>query len=140
MGSLEITELIRRQHRARNFLARRVAIHPACPVCPARSAAWRQPKGFLVQRQCGIDHLRRDRAGRESHARRTRNQTASDGTFSFRFALPDGKYDLPAVAVSADGDDARAAELKFSRETEYLGDVGAHPQDPALKPPLPENL
>ncbi len=28
----------------------------------------------------------------------------SDGTFSFRFALPDGKYDLPAVAVSADGD------------------------------------
>ena len=30
--------------------------------------------------------------------------------------------------------------LKFSRETEYLGDVGAHPQDPSLKPPLPENL
>jgi hypothetical protein len=54
--------------------------------------------------------------------------------------LPDGKYDLPAVAVSADGDDARAASLKFSRKTEYLGDVGAHPQDPALKPPLPENL
>ena len=64
----------------------------------------------------------------------------SDGTFSFRFALPDGKYDLPAVAVSADGTDARAADLKFSRETEYLGDVGAHPQDPSLKTPLPENL
>jgi uncharacterized protein len=64
----------------------------------------------------------------------------SDGTFSFRFALPDGKYDLPAVAVSADGDDARAADLKFSRQTEYLGDVGAHPQDPSLKTPLPENL
>jgi uncharacterized protein len=64
----------------------------------------------------------------------------SDGTFSYRFALPDGKYDLPAVAVSADGTDARAADLKFSRATEYLGDVGAHPQDPSLKPPLPENL
>jgi hypothetical protein len=64
----------------------------------------------------------------------------SDGTFSFRFALPDGKYDLPAVAVSADGTDGRAAELKFSRETQYLGDVGATPQDPALKPPLPDNL
>ena len=63
-----------------------------------------------------------------------------DGSFSYRFALPDGKYDLPAVAVSADGTDARAANLKFSRETEYLGDVGAHPQDPSLKPPLPENL
>jgi hypothetical protein len=30
--------------------------------------------------------------------------------------------------------------LKFGRETQYLGDVGAHPQDPSLKPPLPENL
>ena len=64
----------------------------------------------------------------------------SDGSFSYRFALPDGKYDLPAVAVSADGTDARAADLKFSRETQYLGDVGMHPQDPALKTPLPENL
>jgi hypothetical protein len=64
----------------------------------------------------------------------------SDGTFSFRFALPDGKYDLPAVAVSADGTDGRAAELKFGRSTEYLGDVGVTPPDPALKPPLPENL
>ncbi len=64
----------------------------------------------------------------------------SDGTFSFRFALPDGKYDLPAVAISADGTDGRAAELKFERATEYCGDVGATPQDPALKPPLPESV
>jgi uncharacterized protein len=64
----------------------------------------------------------------------------SDGTFSYRFALPDGNYDLPAVAVSAGGDDARAADLKFSRSTQYLGDVGTHPQDPSLKPPLPDSL
>jgi hypothetical protein len=64
----------------------------------------------------------------------------SDGTFSFRFALPDGKYDLPAVAVSADGTDGRAAELKFSRTTEYRGDVGATAQDPTLRPPLPGSL
>ncbi|MGH7939528.1 MAG: DUF4912 domain-containing protein [Limisphaerales bacterium] len=63
-----------------------------------------------------------------------------DGSFSFRFALPDGNYDLPAVAVSADGTDARSADLKFSRNTQYMGDVGAHPQDPALKAPSPENL
>ena len=63
-----------------------------------------------------------------------------DGSFSFRFALPDGNYDLPAVAVSADGTDARAADLKFSRQTQYLGDVGTHPQDPALKVPSPDNI
>jgi hypothetical protein len=64
----------------------------------------------------------------------------ADGTFSYRFALPDGKYDLPAVAISADGTDGRAADLKFSRETDYSGDVGAHPQDPSLKAPRVDNL
>jgi len=47
---------------------------------------------------------------------------------------------LPAVAVSSSGDDARAADLKFLRDTQYLGDVGTHPQDPSLKPPTPDNV
>ena len=63
-----------------------------------------------------------------------------DGSFSFRFALPDGDYSLPAVAVSADGDDSRCAALKFSRSTDYQGDVGRHPQDPALKPPVASSV
>ncbi|HET7624861.1 MAG TPA: DUF4912 domain-containing protein [Verrucomicrobiae bacterium] len=63
-----------------------------------------------------------------------------DGTFSYRFALPDGNYELPIVAVSADGTDGRGAEMKFARETEFRGDVGVHPQDSALKNPLPENV
>jgi hypothetical protein len=61
-----------------------------------------------------------------------------DGTFSYRFSLPDGQYKLPASAISNDGD-TRRAELQFSRETEYRGEVGAHRQDPALKIPAPEN-
>jgi hypothetical protein len=63
-----------------------------------------------------------------------------DGSFSYRFALPDGNYQLPVVAVSPEGTDVRAALLDFSRQTSYEGAVGAHPQDPALKPPTPENL
>ena len=63
-----------------------------------------------------------------------------DGTFSYRFALPDGRYELPAVAISRDGSDSREAALSFSRATNYRGDVGAHPQDPSLKPPRAENL
>ena len=62
-----------------------------------------------------------------------------DGSFSYRFALPDGQYELPVTAVSADGTEARHADLKFSRATELVGDVGQHPQDPALKTPTPEN-
>jgi hypothetical protein len=63
-----------------------------------------------------------------------------DGSFSYRFALPDGQYELPVTAVSADGTEARHADLKFSRITELVGDVGQHPQDPALKTPTPENV
>lgn len=63
-----------------------------------------------------------------------------DGSFTYRFALPDGQYELPVVAISAVRTDGRAAELKFSRATEHHGEVGTHPQDPGLKPPSPENL
>jgi hypothetical protein len=61
-----------------------------------------------------------------------------DGTFSFRYALPDGQFELPLVALSADRKDGRGAEMRFSRQTNYRGDVGAHPQDPNLKPPSSE--
>jgi hypothetical protein len=60
-----------------------------------------------------------------------------DGSFRLHFALPDGNYALPVVAVSADGTDGRAAELKFTRATEVRGQVETQPQDPALNPPPP---
>jgi hypothetical protein len=62
-----------------------------------------------------------------------------DGTFSYRFALPDGCYQLPIKAVSSRGD-SRQAELEFYRGTVYSGDVSPHPQDPALKSPTAENV
>jgi len=58
-----------------------------------------------------------------------------DGSFSLRFALPDGDYELPVVALAKAGDDGRSAELRFRRLTQYYGQVGAHPQDARLKPP-----
>jgi hypothetical protein len=50
--------------------------------------------------------------------------------------LPDGQYPLPAAATSSDGVETRHANLKFSRETTYRGEVAAHPQDEKLKAPL----
>ncbi len=63
-----------------------------------------------------------------------------DGSFSFRFILPDGDYPLPVVAVSAAGDDGRRADLRFLRETVQSGEVGTHPQDPGLRPPVAEAI
>ena len=61
-----------------------------------------------------------------------------DGSFSFRFALPDGEFKLPVVAVSPAGDDQRAAEVTFARKTLLRGDVGTHPTDQSLRPPSPD--
>jgi len=57
-----------------------------------------------------------------------------DGTFSFRFSLPDGDYALTVSARSVEGD-CRQAALKFSRRTDCQGVIGAAPQDPSLQPP-----
>lgn len=58
-----------------------------------------------------------------------------DGSFSFRFSLPDGQFQLPITAASADGVEWRGAELHLSRATGLTGDVGVHPQDKSLRPP-----
>jgi hypothetical protein len=138
MGSLEITELIRRR-LAHEITSLGVSSFGVSSFSSPFGGVEKQ-KGFWFNVNAELIIY----GATEPNAKVTLGgheiKLRSDGTFSFRFALPDGKYDLPAVAVSADGTDARAAELKFSRETEYLGDVGAHPQDPALKTPLPENL
>ena len=145
MGSLEITELIRRRlaHEAASPMhgfglsSPGIAASPTSPFGGMKAEAaknfWFNVNAELIIYGATEPNAKVTLGGHEVKLR-------SDGTFSFRFALPDGSYDLPAVAVSADGTDGRAAELHFRRQTEYLGDVGATPQDPALKPPTPESI
>jgi hypothetical protein len=132
MGSFEITELIRRR------LSHEISSLGVSSLSSPFGGVER-PKGFwfnvnaeLVVYGATDPTARVTLGGHEIKLR-------SDGSFSYRFALPDGKYDLPAVAVSADNTEARAVDLKFTRKTEYIGDVGAHPQDPTLEPPPPED-
>lgn len=144
MGSLEITELIRRRllHEMSSLGASHFGIAGVSSISSLSSpyGGARQQKGFWFNVNAELIIY----GATEPTARVTLGgheiKLRPDGSFSYRFALPDGQYDLPAVAVSADGTEARAAGLKFSRATEYLGDVGAHPQDPSLKAPLPENV
>jgi len=68
-----------------------------------------------------------------------RIQLRPDGTFSYRFSLPDGSYELPLAARSPQGDERRA-ELSFYRGTRYGGEVRALLRNPELKPPVVENL
>lgn len=147
MGSLEITELIRRR-LAQEVTSPVTAFGAGMAGGPAGLPGMSSPFGGQVERArnfwFNVNAELVIYGATEPNAKVTLGgheiKLRSDGTFSFRFALPDGKYDLPAVAVSADGTDGRAAELKFSRSTEYLGDVGVTPQDPSLTPPQADNL
>ncbi|HON07191.1 MAG TPA: Rho termination protein, partial [Verrucomicrobiota bacterium] len=59
-----------------------------------------------------------------------------DGTFTLRFSLPDGIYDVIARAVSKDGSDRRTVSLEFSRKTKSLeGEVGECKPPQKLPPP-----
>ncbi len=147
IGSLEITELVRRQ------LVKEISSHAAAqfsrPSSPGGAvSSLASPFGGGAERAKGfwfnVNTELVVYGATEPDAEVTIGgrviKLRSDGSFSYRFALPDGQYELPAVAVSADKTDGRAAELKFSRSTEYRGDVGVHPQDQSLKPPLVANV
>jgi hypothetical protein len=151
MGSLEITELIRRQvvqelasMSAAGFGAPAFAA-PTSPAgavtgisSPTRKAA--PPKGFWFNVNAELIVYGATEQDATVSIGGRKIKLRPDGSFSYRFALPDGHYEMPVVAISADQTDGRAAEMKFSRATEYRGDVGAHPQDPALQQMLLENF
>ena len=47
-------------------------------------------------------------------------QLRSDGTFTMRFKLPDGRQIIPAVATSPDGIEERTIVLAVERNTKHL--------------------
>lgn len=58
-----------------------------------------------------------------------------DGSFSQRYILPNGAFQLEASAEPQDGRERREVLLQLSRATALMGEVGAHPQDPGLNAP-----
>jgi uncharacterized protein len=63
-----------------------------------------------------------------------------DGSFRFHFTLPDGDFEIPVVAVSADGFEERSATLSFRRQTRRVGSVGATTQPKHLEPLMGRRL
>jgi hypothetical protein len=143
IGSLEITELVRRQLAQQGTSPGGVPTSPAGAVFSVSSpfggggpgpgrGFWFNVNAELIVYGATEPDATVKIGDRAIALRR-------DGSFSYRFALPDGQYALPITATSADGVDERQAALQFARSTSYHGDVGRHPQDERLKPPSPAN-
>ena len=60
----------------------------------------------------------------------------TDGTFSFHWTFPDGKYRLPVVAASGKNGETRSVELQFERKTETHDNIGKVSQPAHLQPPV----
>jgi hypothetical protein len=140
IGSLELAQLIARQHLESEIVSLARQLGPqmwseqrggiSSPLGGQPSGPrqfWFDLNAELVVYGATEPSARVTLGGREIKLR-------PDGTFSFRFALPDGSFELPAAATSADKE-TRAAILRFIRQTEYHAEVGSHPQDPSLNPP-----
>jgi len=144
IGSLEITELIRRQ--LEREISSAAAAQFSLPTSPGVSSisspfgGERRPKSFWFNVNAELIIYGATEPDATVTIGGRTIKLRPDGTFSYRFALPDGQYELPAAATSADGSDTRQADLQFRRRTDYSGDVGVHPQDSALKAPRVENV
>jgi hypothetical protein len=140
-GSAEIVELIGRQPELFPVEVAEVGLGGFGPVgiSSPMGAEWPQARGFWFNINAELVVY----GATEPNAQLTIGgravQLRPDGTFSFRFALPDGNYSLPITVYSAQGE-VRGAELEFFRGTKYHGEVGQHPQDPVLKVPVAENV
>ncbi len=141
IGSLEVTELIRRelQHEVSSI----ILAQPGGPALPGgafggvsspsgqperRRGFWFNVNAELVVYGSSEPDATVTIGGRQIELRR-------DGSFSYRFALPDGSYDLAVAARPADGAETRQADLFFSRASLYQGEVQADQRDETLRPP-----
>lgn len=145
IGSLEITELLRRQ-LVRGISSGELPISSLAAVpgvsslsspfggaAPGARGFW-----FNVNAELIVYGATDPRATVRIGDRTIRLRP--DGSFSYRFALPDGEYGLPIRATSPDGVETRVADLDFQRASRYHGEVGAHPQDGALRTPSPDHV
>jgi hypothetical protein len=143
IGSLEVTELVRRQYEQEISSAGAAQISRAAPVGEAVSSVSspvggpEQPKSFWLRINAELVIYGATERGAKVTIGGRPIKLNSDGAFSHRFALPDGQYGLPVVAMAADGADGRSADLKFSRSTEYRGAVETLALGPGLQAPYP---
>ncbi|MFZ5806951.1 MAG: DUF4912 domain-containing protein [Verrucomicrobiota bacterium] len=138
MGSMEITELLRRQLAEMRSSGQWVSSFS--PEVTSLSSPFgasfgvEQERNFFMHVNAeliiygGTDPKATVRvAGQEIPLR-------PDGTFSYHFTFKDGNYHIPIEADSPDGVETRSALLSFMRMSNYSDGVDHTPQPPLSEP------
>jgi hypothetical protein len=156
LGSEEIDRLLRKalQEKLHSEAASGLSAGLSALLGPITSslsspfgASW-SAQPFGLQRERGFFmHLNAEvifYGGTEPDAKLTVNGAPvtlqADGSFRFHFTLPDGDFEIPVVARSADGLEERCATLSFRRQTRRIGGVGATVQPAQLEPLIGRRL
>ena len=77
----------------------------------------RKKRGFFLRVATEIILYGATEPGAKVTVRGDRVKLRGDGTFSVRFALPDGKLELPVVAVSSDEIEEREIDISVNKKT-----------------------
>jgi uncharacterized protein len=131
IGSAEIAEFVREEHEQEFPTGAPMGISSLGAAIPPSAAFWLNLNAELIIYGATARDAKVTLGGQPVQLR-------PDGTFSCRFALPDGQYRLAVAAISAQNE-SRQAELTVSRRTEHDGAVGEHPQDPTIASPEAQN-
>ncbi len=135
VGSLEITEVLRRRLQELVSSGQWTSSSGVTSLSSPFGSSWSRGRGFHMHVNAELIIY----GGTDPNAKvRIDGQDITlrpDGTFSYHFTFPDGKYHIPIEATAPDGEEKRSAMLSFLRLSAYDGDVRKTGQ-----PPLPEPL
>jgi len=95
-----------------------VSSFAAAPTPPASAKPKGQDKDFWLVANCELIVYGATEADASVTLRGQKIELRPDGTFSIRFAFPDGLHPIPIHAVNADGDMERSITITVSRDTQ----------------------
>jgi hypothetical protein len=135
VGSFEITEILRKRYETAVSSGQWNSSAWVSSVSSPFGASFGRERGFHMHVNAELIIY----GGTEPNARVRIDGhdiiLGPDGTFSYHFVFPDGRFHVPIDATSADGMETRTALLSVLRMTELAGDVRKTAQ-PTLDEPI----
>lgn len=121
VGSLDIAKMLAHRWELLRTVSSWSGFSGASSSSLPGSASWARPrdtsKGFWLMADCELIVYGATEPDAKVKLQGRDIALNPDGTFSFRFALPDGKLELPIEATNKDGDLSKSIAFTVTRDT-----------------------